>query len=284
MTFPDRRPGKWTVISLTVLAALLPGCGRTINRSAERKIRDILPTYIGPAREWRAHVENAPERTLRGRLAHVTIDGTDVRFRETVTLANLHIDMRAVEVDEGRQQLKKVDSTIFSAVISEAALNKYIRAFPPPEEEPVRVKKVLLRDGEMHVEATRWLLGRAWPYTMTVEPKLTSSSHLAFAPERMAIMGLRVPLPASALQWFARRLSKGFDFSEFPFPVAISSFKVEPGRIVLSGTADVMASLNERIGLMQQQSNRNLEFLHAGEFGWKVEQSGDTFEGAFGER
>ena len=185
--------------------------------------------------------------------------------------------MKGVEVDEGRQQLKSVKETTFTATISEAALNRYIKEFPPPDEEPVRVKKVLLRDGEMHAEATRWLLGKAWPYTMTVEPRLSSSTHLDFAPERMAIMGLRVPLPASALQWFARRLSRGFDFAQFPFPVAISRFKVEPGRIVLSGTADVIQSLNQRIARLRESGS-----LIPGGLGREVDEnsqmSGRAFE------
>lgn len=246
--------GRFHVLLLLLLSLLvLCGCARTINRSAERKIRDALPDYIGPAREWRAHVENDPERTLRGRLARVTIDGTDVRLRETVNLANLHLDMLGVEVDEGKQQLKKVDSTRFTATITEPALNEYVRAFPPPNDEPVRVQHISLRDGTMYVEATRWLLGRAWPYTMTVEPRLGSPTHLDFAPDKMTVMGLRVPLPGSALQWFAKRLSQGFDFSTLPFPVALSGFKVEPGQIVLTGTADVMNSLNQRIGMAFKQ-------------------------------
>jgi hypothetical protein len=183
----------------------------------------------------------------------VTIDGTDVDFRETVRLSSLHIEMRDVEVDEGRQRIKKVGETAFTAVITEGALNDYLRAFPPPDDEPVRIKHVALRNGEMKVEATRWMVGRAWPYTMTVEPRLSSSSHLDFAPERMAVMGLRVPLPASALQWFARRLSQGFDFSSFPFPVQIASFKVETGRLTMSGSADVTESLNQRISLLRRK-------------------------------
>src|SRR5262249_8326884 len=89
-----------------LLVTALFGCGRTINRTAERKIRDALPGYIGPARVWRAHVDNPPERTLRGRLSVVTIDGEGVDLKQTVTLDTLHIEMRDTEVDSGKQQLK----------------------------------------------------------------------------------------------------------------------------------------------------------------------------------
>ncbi len=64
----------------------------------------------------------------------------------------------------------------------------------------------------------------------------------------MSIVGLTVPLPASALKWVARRMSDGMDFSAFPFPVQILRFKVEPGRLIIEGHADVIQSLNEKIG------------------------------------
>jgi hypothetical protein len=228
---------------------MITGCGRTINRSAERKIRDALPAYIGPARVWRAHVDNPPERTLSGRLRNLTIDGEEVEMKQTIYLESLHIEMRDVEVDTGRQRLKAVKDTSFRAVIGEAALNDYIRNFPPPPEEPVRVRHVQIREGKLYAEATRRLpLGASMPFTSTVEPVLVSDTRLMFDPDRMTVFGLPVPLPAGALRWLTRRLSDGFDFSTLPFPVKISRFRAESGRVVIEGTADVMPSLNERIG------------------------------------
>jgi hypothetical protein len=237
------------VAAVVSLLVLLPGCTRTINRSAERRIRDALPGYIGPAREWRAHVDNPADRTLRGRLSRVTIDGDGVQLRQTIVCESLHIEMRDVVVETGSNRLRSVGETTFTAVIGEAELNAYLRATPPPPDEPTRVKRVLLREGRMTAEATRWMLGREWPYTLVVEPRLASPTLLKFDPDKMSVLGLKVPLPASVLRWFARRLDQGFDFSTLPFPLRISSFQVERGRIILSGTADVMQSLNERIAL-----------------------------------
>jgi len=155
--------------------------------------------------------------------------------------------MRNVEVDAGKQRLKSVQETLFTAVISESGLNDYIRSTPPPDDEPTRIRVVRLRDGQMVAYAARRLLGREWEYSVTVEPRLASPTKLEFSPDRMTVLGLKVPLPQSVLRWFARRLDKGFDFSTLPFPVRITQFKVDQGRITLSGTADVMPSLNERI-------------------------------------
>jgi hypothetical protein len=234
-------------LSPCLLVFLLPGCARTVNRAAERKIRDALPSYIGPARVWRAHVDNAPERTIRGRLSRVTIDGEGVELRQTILCDTLHIEMRDVVVDTGRQKLKEVGATTFAAVISEGSLNDYLRRFPPPPEERARIRRAQLRQGRIYVEATYYLLVKAWPYTLTVEPRLASPTRLDFDPDRMTVLGLRVPLPASWLRWLARRLSEGFDFSTLPFPLRIARFTVEKGRLTVEGTADVMPGLNEKI-------------------------------------
>src|SRR6266536_561516 len=98
-------------ILLLVPLLLFPGCTRPINRSAERKIREALPSYIGPARVWRAHVDNSAERTLQGRLSTVTIDGEGVLLKETVPIESLHVEMHEVDVDTGRaNQIGRFDN------------------------------------------------------------------------------------------------------------------------------------------------------------------------------
>lgn len=236
------------MLALSGTLSVVLGCGRTINRTAERKIRDALPGYIGPARVWRAHVENPPERTMRGRLSVVTIDGEGVDLKQTVTLDTLHIEMHDTEVDSGRQQLKKVGSTTFLAVVTEQGLNEYLRRNPPPDEEPIRITHVQLRNGKLYAEGTRSVLGKDLPFTSLVEPQLVSPTRLFFDPDRMSFLGLPVPLPQVVLKWLSRRLSQGFDFSTMPFPLQITRFRVEAGRLYIEGSADVMKSLNEKIG------------------------------------
>lgn len=232
---------------IVILPFLFAGCSRTINRTAERKIRDALPSYIGPAKVWRAHVDNPVERTLKGKLRNVTIDGEEVQLAQQITCETLHIELRDVVVDTKRQRLQSIGQAAFAAEINEADLNDYVRRNPPPEGEPVRIKRVRLRKGAIQSEATRWILGRAWPYTITAQPRLESATRLKFDPDRMTVLGHRVMIPASALRWLARRLDQGFDFTSLPFPVQISRFSVESGKIRLEGAADLLQSLNNRI-------------------------------------
>jgi hypothetical protein len=234
---------------------LLTGCTRTINRTAERKIRDVLPEYIGPARVWRAHVDNNPERTIRGRLARVTIDGEEVRLKDTVDLASLHVQMEAVEVDTRRQLLKSVGSTTFRAVVGEAAVNDYLRRTDPPDDN-TKFRVIRLADNRLRVYATYRVVGQNLDWSAEVEPRIASPTRLEFDPDRFSILGLRVPLPRSILVWLARRLSDGLDLSRLPFPVRITAFRVEPGRLTFEGTADVMPSLNPRLSAILSEYRR----------------------------
>lgn len=235
------------VLCLLAIPLLTTGCTRPINRAAERRIRDVLPAYIGPARRWLAHVENAPERTIRGKLSRVTIEGSDVELARAVSLGSLRIEIRDADVDTRKGMLRRVGSTHFRAVITEAGLNRYIRDFPPPPEEPVRYNRVRLRDGGLDVQGIRRVLGRDISFSISTEPVLVGVNELRFEPERMRVAGLPVPLPAAALRWLAHRLSEGMNFSTLPFSVQVIKVSATRSGIEFIGSADVMESLNRRL-------------------------------------
>jgi hypothetical protein len=240
-------PRVRTMALVCVAAAAATGCGRTVNRAAERRIRDALSTYVGPAVSWRAHVEGAPERTVRGRLGRVTIDGTEVRLREQITLDSLHIVMDGVDFDSGHQRLRSVQSTTFEAAIGEQSLNDFLHREPPPPGEPLTVRRVRLLDGMLRIEAARWLLGKDWPFVVTVTPRLAGANRLDFDPERMSVVGLRIPLPPQVLRFLARRLNAGCDLSALPFPLAIQHVEAARGRLSLRGTADLQRAVDEMV-------------------------------------
>ncbi|HSV74959.1 MAG TPA: DUF2993 domain-containing protein [Chthonomonadales bacterium] len=220
------------------------GCDRPVNRTAERLIREVLPDYLGPARAWRVRVHNPWDRTLAGRLQSVAIEGEEVELRSLVQCVRLSILLSDVKVDTRRRLLREVRRAEFRAEIDQDALNEYLRRSPPTDDDPVRIRRVTVRDGALHAEATRWLLGRAWPFTVTVRPELVSDTRVFFSPERMTVIGLPVPLPSSVLRWLALRLSDGMDFSSLPFALRLSRLEVHAGRLVAEGEADVAESLN----------------------------------------
>ena len=241
-------PYSRSILFIFVIPLLLAGCTRPVNRAAERKIRDALPTYIGPARVWRAHVDNAPDRTIRGRLSRVTIEGEDVDVRKIVRLSRLRLEMHDAEVDTARSRVKSVGQTTFEATVSQGDLNDYLRRVDVPDDA-VRIKAVRLGNNRIVMDAGYRLLGREIGFTTEVEPRLASPTMLEFDPNRFSLFGIQVPLPSGVLRWISQRLTDGFDFTGLPFPVMISSVRVRAGAVDISGTADVIRSLNERIAL-----------------------------------
>jgi hypothetical protein len=180
----------------------------------------------------------------------------DVALQNTITLARLNVEMRDADVDTGRARIRSVGLTTFRAEVTEFALNHYVRQAASPDDS-VRIRSVRLAANRFTLDAGYRLLGREIGFSAEVEPRLASPTRLEFDPERFALLGLRIPLPDSALNWLAKRLTDGFDFSTLPFPVHIDSIRVDRGIITVSGTADVMRSLNERIGrLLGRPSKR----------------------------
>lgn len=235
--------------TLFLLLLLLPptvGCTRIVNRTAERKIRDVLPTYVGPAKEWRAHVDGEAANVLRGSLEKITLDGTGVRLRQTIVLDSLHIEMQDVQVDAGKQTLKSVGQTTFLATLGDTNLNGFLMRYRPPDKDALTVQYVDLVPGRLILHAKYRVLGYAIPFSIAAEPQI-SGNRLTFDPERMSVYDLRVPLPRAALRYLARYVETGFDFSTLPFPLKIVRFTVGERAVKIEGTADLIESLNRKI-------------------------------------
>ena len=236
-------------IFLSIAAIVIPlmfsvGCARVVNRTAERKIRDILPVYLGPAKVWRAHVDNPPLRTIQGRLSKITIDGEDVQLHNQITCQSLHIVMDNVDIDPLQRKLKSVGKTTFQVVLDQNSLNQYIRSNPLPPDQHIGIRMIGARKGVLILYLNYMLLGKEIPFTISATPLLTSPTTLEMEPDRMTVEGLHIPLPESWLRYLAKYVNHAFDFSSLPFPVTLNQFTVDKNRIELSGSADVMASMN----------------------------------------
>ena len=100
----------------------MPGGMRAgINRTAERRIREALPDLLGQARQYKAHVEGAAQRTIGGRLARVTIDGDDVDLSDGLLLDHLHLDLQGVDYDTGKRQVRDIREARFTATSRQKA-------------------------------------------------------------------------------------------------------------------------------------------------------------------
>ena len=230
-------------LTLVALVLFVAGCSRVINRTAERKIREALPDAIGPARQYRVHIENAPLRTVEGKLANVTIDGEDVRFPTGVLLDSLHIDLKNVNVDTDRGRVRHIEDARFTIIVSEKSLDEYI-AGEAPRGESIRKTRLTLGDHNyITVTGERvTLLNVGIPFSLTGPIRVVSPTRVEIDTRRLDVAG--IPFSGRVLSFFKSRIESSLDLHQFPVPVQLSSVTTQRGRIILSGSIDAEALLS----------------------------------------
>ena len=232
---------------------LLFGCGRTINRAAERRVRDALPEILGPARAYRVHIDNEPDRTLRGHLARVLIDGDQVRLKNGLYFDSLHLELRGVDVDTNAGRVRTIKETHFTATASAANVNEYIVgetfageklrrvrvAFAPSgvtlsaEREIVNVNPPVI--GKVHLYA---------PFHLVGPVRLGGPRRLELDPTNLTVIG--IPISGAPLRFLMQRFESGFDLNVLPFPVTLTQVQTGADVITLSGAADVSSLIQRK--------------------------------------
>ncbi len=231
--------------ALLVGMGALGGCTRTVNRSAERRIRDVLPEVLGPARQYRAHIDGAPEKTVAGQLAAVTIDGDDVQLPNGLLLDRLHLELKGIDLDTKAQRVRSVREARFTATVGENSLNEFL-AGEAPEGETIQKLRLTLNDGRVTLAAERVVLGIGVPFRFTGPLRLLPTHRIELDPTRWVVVG--IPITGRPLQFLKERFEQSVDLSTLPFPVQVSAVTTTKGQLTLSGTADVAALLRSAQG------------------------------------
>ena len=247
------------MLLLAVGIGCLVGCGRTINRTAERRIRDVLPDLLGPARAYRVHVDNDPERTLRGRLARVTIDGDDVTLKNGLILDSLHLELTGVDVDTAAGRVRDIKATKFTATVGDANINDYLvgETF---QGEKIRNVRVKCRPGGVTISAERQMVQVSppiiggsvslfVPFQLTGPVHLTGPRQMALDAQQLDVVG--IPITGTPLEFLMKRFDSGFDLNVLPFPVTLTDAQTTEGQIVLTGTADVSSIIKSSRNTMK---------------------------------
>ncbi len=225
------------------LCLCLAGCARPINRAAERHIREALPDLLGPARQYQVHVEGAPGRTMRGKLARVTVEADDLQLSNDLLLDHLHLDLRGVDYDTQQQMLRHIDSADFRATISQTSLDEYLAGESPPEE-PIRNIRVTLRAGDQVIlRAERVTLGIGVPFQLAGPMRLAGPTRIEIDPTRLVVIGL--PITGAPLRFVKSHFESALDLSALPFHVRLSGIETTPGKLTLIGAADVALGKRE---------------------------------------
>ncbi len=223
----------WTLIWLLTLS----GCGRAVNRAAERRIRESLPDLLGNARQYRVHVDSPPTRTLQGRLASVTIDGEDVQFPNGPLVDGLHLDLKGVDYDVDHRTLRHIDSARFAARIGQTSLDEFLAGEAPAGETLREVRVILSGDNLVTIRGKRITLGLRVPFEISGPLLVAGPKRVEIDPQRLRVAG--VPIPGLLRDFLKSRFESGIDLGSLPFPIHLTNVTTSPGTLTISGTADV---------------------------------------------
>ena len=222
---------------------LCGGCGRAINRTAERRIREALPNVIGPARQYKAHVESAATSTLRGRLARVTIDGSDVEPGDGLLLDTLHLELEGVRYDSRRDEVSEIKTARFEISLSASTIDEYL-AGESPQGESIRHPRVTFSAGNhVTIKAERVVLGVGVPFEISGPLQIASPRRLRLDPTRLVVVG--IPLTGVLMRFVLSRFEGASDLKALPFPVQLTDAHTTNEAVFLGGTADAAAILRQ---------------------------------------
>lgn len=239
----SRRLRVLSVVFLLIAVLSLCGCERAINRAAERRIRDALPTTLGPARAYRVHIANAPENTVAGHLNSVTVDGDDVQLSNGLLVDQLHLELSGVDVDTDHGRVRSIQSAHFSATIGQKTLDE-IMAGEEPEGETLRKIHVLLADRNMvTLSAERVVLGLGVPFRLTGPLRVAGPQRIEIDPNRLIVIG--IPITGVVLKFVKQHFEHSVDLSALPFPIEVTEVRTTPGQLTLIGTANMSAFLQQ---------------------------------------
>ena len=233
------------IVSLLLLF-LLSGCGRAINRTAERRIREALPDLLGPASSYHVHVDGAAERTLDGNLAKVTIDGDNIVLSNGLQLDHLHLELEGVQIDTDHRKVRAIRRSRFEAKVSADSLDEYLTGESPLGEK-IRKPRVTFGTGNLvTIAAERLTLGVGVPFQLTGPlhvRDLNGAQGIEMDPNRLEVVG--IPLTGLVLHFMLDRFAGATSLSTLPFPVQIREVHTAPGMLTMSGAANVTEILKK---------------------------------------
>ena len=236
-------PAARRICLIAVATTCLAGCGRAINRSAERRIRDLLPDLVGNARQYRVHVEGADSETARGKLRSISVDGMDINLSNGLLLDSLHLDMMQVQADLEHKQLKSVGSAHFTASIGEPALDEFL-AGESPEGETLRNLRITIREGTVTIRGERVVLGLGVPFRAYGPLRLAGSEAIELDPNKLVVIG--IPISGAPLRFIKKKFESAMDLSSLPIPLRLDGVEMHNRKLILSGTPDIQAMLRLR--------------------------------------
>lgn len=219
---------------LAIVAILIGGCaGSIIRPRVEDAIRDSLPEYIGPAKNYSVHTSGSATEMLSGKLDSLKIEGDEVQVDPNLTITKLCVQLNDVRVDTDTRAIKSIGSTAIKASISESSVNRYIKETRGDSNLTVK-----LEDGKIRVQFAPSVAGVGIPLSVTGKLLIAGEDKINFQADAGAVG--RLPIPAAVINKGLERMNPVIDLSTMKFPVSLKEISIRKGAADVTGSAKFM--------------------------------------------
>lgn len=229
-----RRPRLITVLILIAVIGFAPGA--IVRWAIEQAVAGKVSGMLGTARSYSVDVSGGLFDIVRGRVNQVSIRGNDVKLSNGVVVDRLDVDLCGVRF-KPNQTITGVQSTAFTALLSEGNMNDYLRA----SRSDLSDAKVSLADGKLSLTARPRVMAIRTPVRVEGTMCIVEGTKLNLVLNRLSARGIRVPgMIRGRIQ---HDLNPVLDTQQMGMGAKLTRVAIANGEITLCGTADVERAL-----------------------------------------
>ena len=216
-----------------LVVVLIAGCsGGIIRPRVEDGIRDALPDYIGPAKDYNVRCDGESTAMIGGLIKRLHIEGKDVQVDPNLLVSRLTVDMYEVHFNPTNRRLKSVESTSFEAVVTEKAVNRYIEKTRESESQ----LGVELQPGKILVRFVPNIGGLDVLIAVAGTLSVAEGNKLNFEADKASVAHL--PIPSLVANKVLDRVNPVLDMSAMKFPVTLSGISINKGSVSIKGAME----------------------------------------------
>ena len=221
---------------LLIIAVVCLSPGALIRWKIEQTVAGKVVGMLGTARSYSVSVSGGLFEILRGRVKQVDIRGNDVKLSSGVVVDRLDVNLSGVEFKPD-QTLTGVESTAFTAFLSEGNMDDYLRA----SRSDLSDADVSLTDGKLSLTARPRVMAIRTPVRVEGTMRIVQGTKLYLVLNRLSARGIRVP--GMIRGHIQHDLNPVLDTQQMAMGAKLTQVAITNGKITLSGTADVRQAL-----------------------------------------
>lgn len=232
------------LILVIVIAAVIAGCdGNPVREQVESSVAKAMPDVIGPAKSYQVRAYGPTLRLMKGKLDGLDITGTDVKLPSGITVSKLDVKIRDMVVDTDTKEIKRADSTEYSAVLTQAELFKHLKKrYPDVPGLGLQLKK-----GVMNISAKPGVSIAKVGVQADASLKVRDEHILALDLKKLKVAGIGAP--QMAVNYLQSKIDTVFDTNDLGFEAKIKSAVITPGALTLNGSMDLMKAMEKKKAL-----------------------------------